>query len=599
MKTPLPLLRAAAGAALAAVLAGCGARSHFPARPAPESLPEGSPLRSATLAEGDAWLRHYLMAGDHESALRLLDAGARTAPRDELVRRLQLGLVLHQAGRYAESNDAFEWAEREAEDRFTRSVSRAAGSVLVNDRVLEYLPSRAERAMVPYYRMLNYLGLGERGEATVEARKAGALLDGREAGEGCSGEAFLPYFAGMVHQAAGERNDALVSLRRAQRAFDGCADEGLAAPPGLGPDLLRAAAELGVREVADSARRRYGPGPAALAGRPAELVVMVEHGWVAHRAGEDIHVPVFPEDLDGLEGDADGDGVAAAAARVSARLFGNLAEQASYGSAFDEHPAVRWAATLGGAHVLKFAWPVYRLEASRPAAVRVLVDDSASATASVEDVSSGVVRDFEARRPLVLTRAVGRGVVKFLAARELEKKAEKEGGEVAGYVAGRIANIAGNVLEQADTRSWSLLPDRISLARLSLAPGEHRVRIEVQRGAGEAPDTLDLGVVSVRPGERAFLSRRVWGEEGGDPAPLRRWYRRGFRGEYDPRWAADLATPRAPFGEPSGTMHLAGGAAEPARSGRPVTPVSVGLAADGPPRAEAQAAAPARRRPEP
>jgi len=599
MRSPLPLLRAAAGAALAAVLAGCAARSPFPARPAPESLAQGSPLRSATLAQGDAWLRHYLMAGDHASALRLLDAGARTAPGDELVRRLQLGLVLHQAGRFAESNDAFEWAEREAEDRFTRSASRAAGSLLVSDRMLEYVPSRAERGMIPYYRMLNYLALGDRGEATVEARKAGALLEGREPGEGCSGAAFLPYFAGMVHQAAGERNDALVSLRRAQRAFDGCADEGVGAPPTLGPDLLRAAVELGVREVADSARKRYGLA-AVPAGRPAELVVLVEHGWVAHRAGEDIHVPLFPEDVEGLEGDADGDGVAAAAARVSARLFQDLAEQAAYGSELDGHPAVRWAAALGGGHVLKFAWPVYRLEASRPAAVRVLVDDSAAAPASVEDVSSGVVRDFEARRPLVLTRAVGRGVLKLLAARELERKAEKEGGEVAGYVAGRLAGLAGNALEQADTRSWSLLPDRISLARLTLAPGEHRVRIEVRGGEGEDADTLDLGTVTVRPGERTFLSRRVWGVEGGDPEPLRRWYRRGFGREYDPRWAADLAAPAPRRAEPAAAMHVAGDAPGPAGAGRPVPPVAGAPAADLPAHAAAQApAAPARTRPEP
>ncbi|HEX8276552.1 MAG TPA: hypothetical protein VF615_28185 [Longimicrobiaceae bacterium] len=592
MRTPPALLRTAAGAALAAALAGCAARSPFPDRPAPESLPEGSPLRSATLAEGDAWLRHHLMAGDAGAALRLLDAGARTAPRDELVRRLQLGVVLHQAGRHAESNDALEWAEREAENRFTRSAARAAGSVLVNDGMLEYLPSRAERAMIPYYRMLNYLALGDRGEATVEARKAGALLDGRGPGEGCAGEAFLPWLAGMVFQAAGERNDALVSLRRAQRAADGCAGEGLAEPPGLGADLIRAATELGVREVADSARKRYGLGPAA-AGRGAELVVVVEHGWVAHRAGEDVHVPVFPEDL---EGDGDGEAVA----RVSARLFQNLAEQASYGSAFDDHPAVRWAATLGGAHVLKFAWPVHRLEASRPAEVRVLVDDSASATAAVEDVSSGVVRDFEGRRPWVLTRAVGRGVVKFLAAREVEKKAEKEGGDVAGYVAGRIANLAGNALEQADTRSWSLLPDRISLARLSLAPGEHRVRIEVQGGAGEAPDTLELGTVTVRPGERVFLSRRVWGAEGGDPEPLRRWYRRGFAGGYDPRWAADLELPATRSPEAAGAMHVAGDAAQPAGRARPEPQVSAGAAAEAPAHAAAvQAATPARSRPEP
>ncbi|HEX2187580.1 MAG TPA: hypothetical protein VHG51_01720, partial [Longimicrobiaceae bacterium] len=527
MTTPTGLRRGAAALALAAGLAGCAGRGAFPARPAPGALPAGSPLRSATLAEGDAWLRHYLMAGDHESALRLLDAGARTAPRDELVRRLQLGVVLHQAGRYAASDEALDWAEREAEDRITRSVARAAGSLLVNDGVLEYVPPPAERAMIPYYRMLNHLALGDRAGAAVEARKAGALPAGREPGEGCAGEALLPWLSGMVYGAAGERNDALVSLRRAERAFDGCAGEGPAAPPTLGADLLHAAEGLGIRELANSARARYGLA-AEPAGRSAELTVLVEHGWVAHRTGEELHVPVFPEELEALEGEDDDEGAGSAAARITARFLGNLGEQAAWGSAFDDHPAARWAATLSGGHVLKLAWPEYRLEASRPAAVRLLVDDTAAAAAPVEDVSGWVVRDFEGRRAMLLARAVGRGVLKLVAARGLERKAEKEGGEAAGYVVGRLASLAGNALEQADTRSWSLLPDRVSLAKVALAPGEHRVRIEVERGAGEAPDTVELGTVTVRPGERVVLSRRVWGADPGGAAPLRRRRPRRF-----------------------------------------------------------------------
>lgn len=534
-----PLLRAAAGLALLLTLSGCATRSAFPRRPAPEALPAGSPLRSVTLPEGDAWLRHYLMAAAYDSAVRMLDAGARTAPRDELLRRLQLGLMLHQAGRWEASNEAFEWAEREAEDRYTRSMSRAAGSLVVNDGVLKYVPTLPERTMIPYHRMLNYLALGRMDEAAVEARRASLLLADEVPGERCRGGALLPYLAGLVYGAAGERNDALVSLRRAEAAFEGCAGEGLSAPEAFGMDLLRAATELGVREVADSARARYGLPSGVPAGRESgDLVVLVEHGWAAHRAEEDVHVPVFPEEIEGLEGKDDDDvGVAEAAGRITTRLLGNLAEQSAWGSAFDEHPAARWASALSGAHVLKFAWPVYRLEASRPAGVRVLVGDTAAALATVEDVSSGVVREFEKRRPLILTRAVGRGVVKYLASRELEKKAEEEGGEVAGYVAGRLANFAGNALERADTRSWSLLPDRISVARVSLPPGEHRVRIEVRDGEGV--DTLDLGTVTVRPGERVFRSRRVWGVEEGGPERRPRWDRRARPRRHDGRWAGE------------------------------------------------------------
>ncbi|HET6762415.1 MAG TPA: hypothetical protein VFH27_02055, partial [Longimicrobiaceae bacterium] len=119
-----PLSRAARGlamAALAAALAGCAGAPHYPAMPSPEALPPGSPLRSRTLGQTDAWLRWYLMTGRADSAATLLQKKG-VAPRDELLRRLQLGVVMHQAGRWEESNAAFEWAEHAADDRYARSV---------------------------------------------------------------------------------------------------------------------------------------------------------------------------------------------------------------------------------------------------------------------------------------------------------------------------------------------------------------------------------------------------------------------------------------------------------------------------------------------
>ncbi|HEU0016324.1 MAG TPA: hypothetical protein VFQ45_21775, partial [Longimicrobium sp.] len=99
-------------------------------------------------------------------------------------------------------------------------------------------------------------------------------------------------------------------------------------------------------------------------------------------------------------------------------------------------------------------------------------------------------------------------------------KAKKEGGEAAGFLAGLVANVGGNALERADTRSWSLLPDRVSVARLSLPPGEHRVSIEVTGEDGTVA-TLDLGTVAVAAGETVVRSRRVWGVEMGDLAARR------------------------------------------------------------------------------
>lgn len=519
-RLPAAAVRAAVAFGLAAALAACAPQATFPLRPSPAVLPPGSPLASRSLEEGDAWLRHYLMTEDYEDALGLLDRSSKLYPTDRLLRELQSAVLLHHAGRYAESNRAFEWAEREADLRYTKSLSRAAGSLLLNDRVLAYLPSPAELALIPYYRMLNYLALDRPEGALVEARKVSAYLTRmeRELGRQCSGNPFLHYLAGLMYDAAGERNDALVALRQAERSFQNCGSTRL--PAGFGHDLVRVAEAAGVEEVVEAARERYTlDADFERSGEEGEVVVFIEHGFVAHRARRDLYVPILAEEIVGLNS-GNAEELATAATRISGRLIQNLTEQAVWRSSLDSSPFVQWNHAAEGAYVLKLAWPVSRLEASRAPAVRLLVDDHVVEAPLIEDLSSLVVQELEAQRPHIVARMVARGLVRYLVAQEAEKRAEKKGGELLGFVTGLFTNVAANVLEQADTRSWTLLPDQISMARVRLPAGEHPVRIEVFTPQGAVLDTLDLGMVTVRAGERVFLSRRVWGPDGGDPGRL-------------------------------------------------------------------------------
>lgn len=522
-RSPLAV-RAAAVALVAAAIAGCAGGGRYPARPSPEALAPGSPLASATLGQTDAWLRHYLMRGHADSAVHLMRERD-VAPRDELLRHLQLGVVLHHAGQWEESNTAFQWAEEEAERRFTRSARQQVGMVLINDGMAAYTPPPAEMAMIPYYRMLNYLALGS-GEGTlVEARKANAYLERIRTGsqEPCVGEGFVQYLTGLVYAGAGERTDALVSYRQAERGYDACAEkkDGAAAPAMLGVDLYRAARAAGVREVADSAAARYRVAGPALDGGTgdAELVVLVEEGWVAHRAPADIHVPIPEAEVEGLQS-GDAARITESTARVAAHLLANLAEQGRWGSTLDERFQLTDA--LNGAHILKMAWAVPRLEACAPTAVRLLLDgDTAGVPIAAADLSSAVARRWDAQRPAMVARMVTRGVAKYLAAREAERKGNKES-EALGWLAARAVNLAGNALERADTRSWSLLPDRISVARLTLPPGEHDVKIQVMGPNGMVEQTVDLGRVTLQPGGTRIVHHRVWGGEDGDVARLER-----------------------------------------------------------------------------
>jgi uncharacterized protein len=459
------------------------------------------------------------MVGQHAQGLAAATAPrSGLAPRDALVRAFQEALIRRQAGDWEGSNRALEWAEIEAERRYTRSVARAAASLLVNDGVMAYTPPTPELLMVPYYRMLNYLALGEMDGALVEARKANALLARlrRDHRAACGEHAMLQYLAGLIQAAGRETDDALVSLRLAARAFEGCGAAPAVGRGVLAADVWRAAGAAGIPEIADSVAQHHPE--AATTGEAGDLVLLLEHGYVAHRAEQSIHIPIFPEDVEGLENGDEG-GIASAAGRIVSRVMNNLLERRAMGAAWDDLPALQWAYAAEGAYILRLAWPTVRLEAARAAEVRVWVGDSLMVAIVEENVSAGMQEELEEQRTAILSRAVARGIVKYLASREVEKKTDEKGGDVAAFLVGRIANLAANHLEQADLRGWSLLPDRISMVRVRLPDGSYPVRVESLGRDGSTLLIEDFGEVSVRSGELSVISRRVWGPDSGALLP--------------------------------------------------------------------------------
>jgi uncharacterized protein len=496
-------------------LAGCVSGGGMLARPAPETLPYSSPLLTWTLSDADAWLRHHVMFAEPDRALALLDT--RKSPiSDSLLRSLQRAIVLRQSGDFDGSNDLLEWADQEAERRLVRSVSKTAASFLLNDRILAYAPSPGEMGMIPFYRMMNYLSTRDMAAAAVEARRLTALLDRQDRGavRRCRGDAMLQYLAGLAFEAAGELNDALVSLRRSDEGFSSCeAAVGIAPPEGFGADLFRVATRLGVTEVADSARARYPGAAKRYVAGAGEVLVVFERGFVAHLTEEALEVPILIEDVEGVDGD-DAEGISHLGASIAAQLLLGYEERGAWGSsAWHRRRGLRRAADIDDFYFLRLAWPGIRRDTEPTQSIRLLIGEDTTTAARVADLSTIAAHDLEARRAGMLTRLVTRGIAKYLITREMEKKAEEEGGKFLGTVTGLLANAAANELERADTRNWSLLPDEVAVARLTLPAGSHQIRVQSVSPAGEVSGTVDLASVDVRAGGLTVLHHRLWSDD--------------------------------------------------------------------------------------
>ncbi len=488
------------------VLAGAGCArlfSHY------DVAPNG-------LNRRDDRLRRLLAFGQADSALTRVSAGGDAAPGDELLRSLYAGILAHYAGAYDSSDAALHRAAELAEDRYTKRISRAALSLITSDRALPYEPGWTERLLIHYYGALNRLRRRDLDGAAVEARRLGFLLE-REAQRGSDPRtlptlALLRYFTGVVFEVAGERNDADVAYRNA---------------------LMLAAR-------GDSLPTEQPP-PDSL----GDVVVVVEQAFVAHRVEQAIVVPLHPVEVAWLTG-AGGDERAAAAAEVAARIIAHAlvapterpwydrrpptihvklppseyyaracAERASAGTDERGNKEARRSRkcpdTDGNPYILRIAWPAYRLDREPASGLRVLAGDGAAEPLRYRaDVSDAVTRDFADERTLLVARTVARAVSKLALTRGVERNVGDDDDEWIGRVLGLLTNVGTALLEQADTRSWQLLPARIGIARLRLPPGTHAIAVELPGASGDASRRVEIGAAEVRAGEITVLSARIW-----------------------------------------------------------------------------------------
>jgi hypothetical protein len=400
---------------------------------------------------------------------------------DALLQSLTTGVAAYYAKQFGRSAAVLDTAALLADDRITTSISRTGLSLVTNDMARPYEPRRTERLFIPYYAMLSYVQLGAWEDAVVEARRITSLLqqyaEDRDDAERTVHGA-MQHLAGAVFERAGERNEAQVAYRAAHT---------------LAP-LLPA-------EISRDTSAGFG-----------EVLLVLERGFVAHRATETIELELGDDDRDSLR--HGGDGHRRVATRLTAQASGTaepLAAPVAVGLGFAQHveapPRHRRHHHDDDDYHLTVAFPSLRRSARPWGGTPTLLLDSLSTkgfsmSAVIDDAGAA---DARRERAALATRAVARAVAKYTVTKTIKDKK--------GEVAGSIANFGASLLERADVRSWHLLPQELTFVRVRAAVGTRALRVQV--GEGWAVRSVDLGTVTVRRGELTIVPARLWR----DPPP--------------------------------------------------------------------------------
>ena len=403
-------------------------------------------------------LQIALEAGQPEKAYADLQKNA--PKKSDIPFLFELGLVAHYANHFQESNTALDQAGDIAEDRYTKSVSKEAVSLVTSDQMRPYPGTRYERLLSHYYRTINYVYLNQLDGALVECRRATALINyfkGEDEKYDFFGAGFLAHLSGILFEASGEWNDAYISYKQAAEYYQNASEKtGVEMPVDIGHSLVRLARRLGFADDLERYPEQYGE----FSPRPentGELILFYESGYVPSKSEEALTFPILKKD------DVEDE-------KFVPTLIGRK------GMVYED---------IELEYLLRVAIPT--IDSHRPlfSGIEVAVGAVKASGVLVEDVENTAIETFNAQRTGILLRTLLRAVGKYLLYREANKQHE---------ALGILANLVGVVTEQADTRSWQTLPNQIFMVRMPLPAGTHTLNLSFLdangrvRGRDSVPD---------------------------------------------------------------------------------------------------------------
>jgi len=445
-------IRTAAAAVLILAVAGCS------------SGPSGSYKRK---------INAEMAAQNYTLALADLDKAkeGEYGKKNQVLYYLDRGTILHHDGKYAESDAAFDSAEQRMVELYTKSITKSAGMMVLNDNTVDYAGEPFERAMTNVYRAFNWLFQGKLDEALVEARKAGQFLDELnrmlEGKAKYKDDAFAQYISALLYADAGKMDDARISMEKAMDAY-------------------------GWYQTAYGSPKPQFDFPKADKKSPRGELVFVHFNGVA------------PMKLSKTFQVAWGNAIAIA------KENDTEAQGAQFSNAM--------RAGIAG-NSITVAYPEYQPQPFRTRSSEVSVDGGQAATTIVmEDIQAIATKTLQDRMALIKTRAIARATVKFVLAKAAAKVASKACDQAPGGIFGQmackalangVAQGAAAASEVADTRGWGTLPAEIRMSRMKLPVGKHTITVNFKDAAGNLVGTKVFNDVEIAEGKRAYLSYRT------------------------------------------------------------------------------------------
>ena len=451
---------------------------------------------------------HYLLVeqnlhtGNHDAADSIMAAAEKdygTASR--VLYWIDRGMVLHLAGRYEASNGWLEQADQEIDQLYTRRLRTEAKAFLTSDTELPYEGEPYEQVMINAVKALNYALLGKWNEALVEARRLdhrlNVLTDRVGNSDAYHDDAFARYLTGLLYEASGDFNNAFIAYRKSHELYRSPPWSHAAAPPMLKADLLRMTETLNLLQEHEEYRQAAAGvnwQPVSATQHLAQVVVLSYNGRAPIKEDQFIDVPISLDALNLV--------LLTKAATAERRSENRAIESVLYG--------------LNG-RVVRVALPRIVPQKTQVAYGQVTLsrgDELFTAKTELTQNFGALAEKALADRFKTTTlKAIARSTVKYAlaegAGRGAGAAAGKDAGPLVGLLVGVVAKTLAVASEEADKRSWRMLPDEIQIARVWVPAGTYELRLRYMARMGGEVGQSPGRTITLKPGQTMFITDRV------------------------------------------------------------------------------------------
>lgn len=416
-------------------------------------------------------VRNAWATGQVDLALKTFSDRVQSAGdgRDGVIWRLEEATALRAAGRFEESNRAFERAEARMAEYANRArvkVGNEAMAAVTTPANLPYEGRSYDRIMAATYRALNSLALGRPDEARPALFKAYQYQQDAVAENARRIERAQQEAAGSSHAATVQRTQSNPTF---QRQVD---------------SLYKPVTQL--RPYAEY----VNPFTVWLDG--IFFLAQAQDGSDLERARKSLERTLaFAPDNPYVRADLEA---------ADRRLRGAAPERVTYVIVESGLSAIRQQVRFdipiifANVSYIGSAWPVLQVRGGNAATLAAIAGNTRANTAPVASLDSVIARDFEDEKPAIITRTLVSTLAKGAAAFVANEAASQHDEGLGALV--RIATLAYQAsVNIADTRSWTTLPKEFQIARLA-TPADRRLQI-LEGNQPPVSVTLEDGIANL------------------------------------------------------------------------------------------------------